>query len=114
VSDIRAINLKARNERMNRALQAFMYTMLRDESEIAAKKSLDVMVELYQRRVWTDARTVNVIASALESPVTKLVTTALNFFLSIDARMEDDEEEEAAAKSKVRTPASLPYSGAVL
>ncbi|KAG5183588.1 SDA1-domain-containing protein [Tribonema minus] len=96
VSDIRAINLKARNEKMNRTLQAFMYTMLQDESETAAKKSLDVMVELYKRRVWTDARTVNVIAAALDSSVTKLVTTALNFFLSIDAKMEEEEDADEA------------------
>lgn len=26
--------------------------MLKDDSEIAAKKSLDIMVELYRKRVW--------------------------------------------------------------
>lgn len=40
-----------------------------DEHSIAAKRSLEAMVELYRRRVWTDARTVNVIASACLSQV---------------------------------------------
>ena len=31
-----------------------MYTMLNDASEIAAKQSLDVMVELYRSHVWCD------------------------------------------------------------
>ena len=33
-------------------LQNFMYTMLRDSNPIAAKISLDVMVELYKRNIW--------------------------------------------------------------
>ena len=49
-----------------------MYTMLRDDNVIAAKKSLDVMVELYRRNIWNDAKTVNVITTACFSPVTKV------------------------------------------
>jgi hypothetical protein len=41
-----------------------MFTMLEDRSETAARKSLDVIVELYRRRIWQDARTVNVMATA--------------------------------------------------
>jgi hypothetical protein len=37
---------------MNRTLQNFMYTMLNDPSDIAAKKSLDVMIDLYRKRIW--------------------------------------------------------------
>lgn len=33
-------------------LQNFMYTMLRDSNPLAAKISLDVMVELYKRNIW--------------------------------------------------------------
>jgi protein SDA1 len=73
---------------------------MQDESEIAAKKSLDVMIELYKKRVWTDARTVNVIATALDSTVTKLVTTALNFFLSIDTKIQDEDDAEEANANK--------------
>jgi len=41
-----------------------MFTMLKDSNKIAAKTSLDVMVELYRKNVWRDAKTVNVIATA--------------------------------------------------
>lgn len=51
-----------------------MYTMLRDNNAIAAKKSLDVMIELYRRNIWKDAKTVNVIMTACFSPVTKVTT----------------------------------------
>ena len=48
--------------------------MLRDSNVLAAKKSLDVMVELYRKNVWNDAKTVNVITTACFSTVTKVVT----------------------------------------
>ncbi len=36
---------------VNRTIQAFMYTMLADEDTTAAKKSLDVLITLYKKRV---------------------------------------------------------------
>ena len=50
--------------RLNTTMQNFMFTMLKDSNKIAAKTSLDVMVELYRKNVWRDAKTVNVIATA--------------------------------------------------
>ena len=50
-----------------------MYTMLRDNNPIAAKKSLDVMVELSRKNIWNDGKTVNVITTACFSPITKVV-----------------------------------------
>ena len=45
-------------------MQNFMFTMLKDSHKIAAKTSLDVMIELYRKNIWRDAKTVNVIATA--------------------------------------------------
>ena len=49
-----------------------MYAMLNDSNSVAAKKSLDVMVELYKKHIWKDAKTVNVIAFACLSDVSKV------------------------------------------
>uniref|UniRef100_A0A671VA32 Protein SDA1 n=1 Tax=Sparus aurata TaxID=8175 RepID=A0A671VA32_SPAAU len=46
VADIKNINAKHKNNKVNTTLQNFMYTMLRDSNPIAAKLSLDVMGEL--------------------------------------------------------------------
>lgn len=94
VSDIRRLNAKVKNNAVNKSLQNFMYTMLADEHAIAAKKSLDVMIELYKKRVWNDERTVNVIATACFSPVAKIMVTAIKFFLSADEEPEEDSEDE--------------------
>lgn len=68
-------------------LQAMLFAQLADDKEEAsAKKSLAVLTELYRRNVWTDARTVNVIASACFHTSHGLLIAALKFFLGQDAK----------------------------
>lgn len=64
-ADIKAANRKHQNDSLNRAVQSFLYGALEDPHEAAAKKSLAVLIELWQRQVWRDARTVNVIGMYL-------------------------------------------------
>jgi protein SDA1 len=100
VHDIKNINKIKKDESANRAIQSFMYGMLKDESAIAAKKSLEVMVELYRRRVWVDEATINVIASALLLGKTKLLVVSLKFFLGIgsesgeESGSDDDSDDD--------------------
>jgi protein SDA1 len=78
VHDVRAVNKERRDEATNRALQVgadnrvnsvdgcvnggrtylqtHMYAMLASDSDVVAKRSLDVMVELYRRQVSTSQR----------------------------------------------------------
>jgi hypothetical protein len=51
VNDIRLVNRKTKNVKLNNSLQSFMFTMLKDEHVAAARKSLDVMIELWRRKV---------------------------------------------------------------
>lgn len=51
VQDIKRINMKHKQNHTNKKLQNFMYAMLTDSNQIAAKKSLDVMVSLYRKNV---------------------------------------------------------------
>mmetsp|Transcript_15846 Transcript_15846/g.61916 ORF Transcript_15846/g.61916 Transcript_15846/m.61916 type:complete len:647 (-) Transcript_15846:62-2002(-) len=94
VQDIKKTNQKRKNNKLNTMLQNFLRDMLKDPSEIAAKHSLDVMIELYRRNVWNDARTVNVIGTACLSKSTKILVPALQFFLSSKAVREDEDEDE--------------------
>ena len=59
-----------------------------------AKKSLELMVTLYRKNVWHDNKTVNVITTALFSPVAKVKVCALKFFLGADDDEDDDSDEE--------------------
>ncbi|XP_029921931.1 protein SDA1 homolog [Myripristis murdjan] len=102
VSDIKNINAKHKNNKVNTTLQNFMYTMLRDSNPIAAKISLDVMVELYKRNIWNDAKTVNVITTACFSKVTKILVGGLKFFLGKD----EDEKNESDSESEEEGPSA--------
>ncbi|KAI8575368.1 hypothetical protein K450DRAFT_262117 [Umbelopsis ramanniana AG] len=101
VNDIRNANNKAKNNKLNKTLQSFMFTMLEsvksgnsDENAIAAKRSVDVCIELYRKNVWNDAKTVNVIAEACFSPITKIAVTAIQFFLGNNDDQDDDSDDE--------------------
>jgi protein SDA1 len=97
VHDIKRLNLKAKNNQLNRTLQNFMYTMLADSNESAAKRSLDVMIELYRKKIWDDAKTVNVISGACFSTCTKILVAGLQFFIGekdLGRRGSDDESDE--------------------
>lgn len=50
VADIKRINARRKNNKVNTRLQNFMYTMLSDDNTIAAKRSLDVMVSSTRSR----------------------------------------------------------------
>ncbi|XP_069566907.1 protein SDA1 homolog [Brachyistius frenatus] len=95
VADIKNINAKHKNNKVNTTLQNFMYTMLRDSNPIAAKISLDVMVELYNRNIWNDAKTVNVITTGCFSKVTKVVVAGLKFFLGKDEDEKNGSDSES-------------------
>uniref|UniRef100_A0A3Q3VUB5 Protein SDA1 n=1 Tax=Mola mola TaxID=94237 RepID=A0A3Q3VUB5_MOLML len=100
VTDIKNINAKHKNNKVNTTLQNFMYTMLRDSNSTAAKISLDVMMELYKRNIWNDAKTVNVITTACFSKVTKILVAGLKFFLGKD----EDEKNEGDSESEAEGP----------
>eukprot|EP00163_Fabomonas_tropica_P018404 TRINITY_DN3270_c0_g1_i2.p1 TRINITY_DN3270_c0_g1~~TRINITY_DN3270_c0_g1_i2.p1 ORF type:complete len:710 (+),score=171.06 TRINITY_DN3270_c0_g1_i2:123-2252(+) len=113
VNDIKNLNNKHRNNKVNNALQNFMFTMLQDSSVVAARKSLDVMIELYERKIWNDAKTVNVLTTACFSKESRIVVTALKFFLGADqdnGDIDSDDEDARYAehiKSRRHTQTSL-------
>jgi protein SDA1 len=75
-----------------------MYTMLRDSNHVAAKMSLDALTDLYKKNVWRDTKTVNVIATACLSPLTKVMVGAIKFFLGTDE--EEDESSDSDDEDK--------------
>ncbi|XP_043211513.1 protein SDA1 homolog [Amphibalanus amphitrite] len=102
VSDIKNVNAKRKNMKLNSTLQNFMYSMLKDSHAKAAKIALDVMIDLYKKGVWNDQKTVNVITTALFSKTTKVMVTALKFFLGKD----EDEEDSSDSESEDDTTAA--------
>lgn len=96
-NDIKNMNLTKHNEKLNRSIQSILYNVVKDDTTIAAKKTVEILSELYRRRVWTDARTINVIAMACVSPSSRVMVVAIKFFLGIETKMNEDEDEEKQA-----------------
>ncbi|XP_071547057.1 protein SDA1 homolog isoform X2 [Panulirus ornatus] len=108
VTDIKNMNSKSKNMKLNKELQNFMCDMLTAKHAVAAKTSLTVMIELYNKRVWNDVRTVNIIASACFSKITKIMVAAMKFFIGKDHEAEvesdsDSENENVVMKSAMMT-----------
>ena len=110
VSDIKSINSKHKNNQVNKSLQNFMFSMLTDSNAVAAKMSLDVMIELYRRNIWNDAKTVNVITTACFSKIGKVRSSALKFFLGTDAPEDDADASDSDDEANVRR---LSFAGSV-
>ncbi|XP_050077066.1 protein SDA1 homolog [Anopheles maculipalpis] len=95
INDIKNMNAKQKDMKLNSTLQNFMYTMLRDTNPKAAKMSVDIMIELYRKQVWNDAKTVNVIANVgCFSKLTKVLVASLKFFLGTDQQAEEEEDDD--------------------
>jgi protein SDA1 len=93
ITDTKNMNAKHKDMKLNATLQNFMFSMVKDSNPKAAKMSLDIMVELYKKNIWNDAKTVNVIASVgCFSKTTKVMVAALKFFLGTD---EDEENSDS-------------------
>ncbi|XP_068222949.1 protein SDA1 homolog [Palaemon carinicauda] len=111
VTDIKNLNSKSKNMKLNKELQNFMYEMLKAKHAVAAKTSLNVMLELYNKKIWNDAKTVNIITTACFHKVTKIMVAAIKFFVGKDDDGEgegnksdsdsDDEDEQSALKAAV-------------
>uniref|UniRef100_A0A182P491 Protein SDA1 n=1 Tax=Anopheles epiroticus TaxID=199890 RepID=A0A182P491_9DIPT len=96
INDIKNMNAKQKDMKLNSTLQNFMYTMLRDTNPKAAKMSVDIMIELYRKQVWNDAKTVNVIANVgCFSKFTKVQVASLKFFLGTDEQNEEEDEDDS-------------------
>ena len=100
VADLRKLHIGGGNGKMMRELQAFVCSTVdavsssNTEREVAGKRALDLLVELYRRQIWTDDRTVNAIASACLSPSMRIAVSAMRFFLGIESRIADDEQSD--------------------
>lgn len=118
VNDIRNLNKKGkRDDKVNRSIQSYLHRVVSTHgqsenkaeedtaTDIAAKRATDMVCELYRRQVWTDTRTVAILASAATSKNTTVMARSMRFFLNIEDKMAEDakvaEEEDWDASQKI-------------
>ncbi|XP_052199464.1 uncharacterized protein LOC127806299 isoform X2 [Diospyros lotus] len=91
VHSIRRMNKKHKNEAKNRALQNILFSMLQQEDEAKAKRSLITLCDLHRRKVWFDDRTANAICTACFHPSSRIMIATLSFLLDYENIEEDDD-----------------------
>lgn len=95
ITDVKNVNAKHKNAKVNTALQNFMFSMLKDPNAKAVKMSVDIMIELYNKNVWNDVKTVNVIATGCFSKITKVAVASLKFFLGTDPEEKGSDDSDS-------------------
>ncbi|OWR51209.1 SDA1 protein [Danaus plexippus plexippus] len=95
ISDIKNMNMKHKDMKLNSTLQNFIYSMLRDSNTKTAKLAIDILIELYHKNIWNDHKTVNIIADVgCFSKVTKVMVASLKFFLSREEEEKSDSDSD--------------------
>lgn len=102
ITDIKNVNSKQKNAKINTTLQNFMFSMLKDSNVKAAKMSADIMIKLYNKNIWNDAKTVNVLATGCFVKATKVMVTCLKFFLGTDSEKQISEETDSDNESNIK------------
>ncbi|KAI1295790.1 SDA1-domain-containing protein [Xylaria venustula] len=106
ISDVRETNTRAKNHKVNRTLQQALYNLVMDKSTPKALWAVKVVRDLWRRRIWDDAKPVDIMRQAAMSDDPKTVASAVKFFLGSDREREefDDEssDDDAVDVRKVR------------
>lgn len=105
ISDLQRINSAHKNNSVNKKLQNFCIDMLNDPNKKAGRKTLNIMIILYKKKVWNDAKTINAIGHACLLNDSKIIVAACQFFLSEyqeDENDTSDEEELDELKNKYK------------
>ncbi|KAG6708126.1 hypothetical protein I3842_06G064500 [Carya illinoinensis] len=103
VHSIRRMNQKHKNEVKNRPLQNILFSLLQQEDEAKAKRSLITLCELHRRRVWFDDRTADAICTACFHSSSRIMIAALSFLLDYE-KIQDDDDSDALSSEDDLSP----------
>ncbi|TRM59483.1 SDA1-domain-containing protein [Schizophyllum amplum] len=119
LSDIRSANLRSKNHKLNRAVQAMLFGMVergmdgevlgdRGKLRAAAGPTADrsahngdeamwavvLTKELWKKGIWNDTKTVSIVALGCFHPVMKVQSASIHFFLGSDDENDDSDDED--------------------
>ncbi len=85
-------------------VQQYVFTLAKNPHPQIAKYATLLMIDLYKKKIWNDAKTVNIIASTCFMKTSKVVALALHFFNGKDV---EEEEEDDSDKEDKKTEAEI-------
>jgi len=95
--DIKNINARSKNNKLNRELQTFFRNKLSDNNAKVVNTSVKVMIDLYRKGVWNNAHNVNSIVLSCYCPVAKIMVKGLQFFVGDEDEAVDESSDEEDA-----------------
>ncbi|KAD2803946.1 hypothetical protein E3N88_37323 [Mikania micrantha] len=96
IHSIRRMNQKHKNETENRTLQSILFSMLQEEDEKKAMRSLVTICDLHRRKVWFDDRTANAICRACFHKSSRIMIAALSFLLDYEKIEQENDSDESS------------------
>ncbi|KAJ7945477.1 Protein SDA1 [Quillaja saponaria] len=106
IQSIRHMNQKHKNEVKNRALQNVLFSILQQEDEARARRSLITLCELHRRKVWFDDRTGNAICTASFHTSSRIMIAALSFLLDYEKIENDDDSDASSSEDDLISPSA--------
>ncbi|VVT53945.1 uncharacterized protein SAPINGB_P003829 [Magnusiomyces paraingens] len=94
VSLLKAANHGAKNQKLNRTMQALLFNLL-DESEANGLWATKLTRELWKRGIWDDSRTVELMVQAALNDNLKVSSSAVRFFLGADKERDETTENQS-------------------
>ncbi|KAI7727327.1 hypothetical protein M8C21_027599 [Ambrosia artemisiifolia] len=104
IHSIRRMNQKHKNETENRALQSILFSMLQEEDEKKAMRSLVTICDLHRRKVWFDDRTANAICRACFHKSSRVMIAALSFLLDYEKIEQENDSDESSDEEEQIQP----------
>lgn len=98
LSDLKKIKRTCKSgQNKTRELQNYLAKVVRTQSDSTAKRTLYIMIELYNRQIWRDEKNVNAISVAALSENSKMVLGTCRFLIMTTEfkPLEDTGEEES-------------------
>ncbi|RPB05718.1 SDA1-domain-containing protein [Choiromyces venosus 120613-1] len=100
-SDLRTSNSKIKNHKLNKTVQTVLFGLVEagkgDAASTAGLWAVKLTRELWKRRVWDDARTVEIMKEASLCTNPKVISGGIRFFLGVDREMEEQEDSDDEA-----------------
>ena len=115
-ADIKNINKNHKDRALNSELQNIVFSKLKVPNVSVAKVALNVLVEMFRKRIWTEEKVVNSIANCLFSSHPVMLVKSLAFFVKRndageidipDSDSEHDDLEEKKQKHEKRLKSLL-------
>ncbi len=94
IGELKQLNRMKKASTLNKSLQNCVFQLLQGDDFRAARRALQVAIELYRKNVWNDGKTVNVIAQGCLHKHGKICRLACEFLLQPREEPRDEDESD--------------------